>query len=75
MTLARRLDGAQLPRRMWGPDVTTCPTCGDTLRVLAFITHPDIVIPILEHLGLATAGPSVAQARASPDPVLELSFP
>ena len=45
MTLARRLDWAQLLRRAWRPDVATCPTCDDTLRVLAFITHPTSSFP------------------------------
>ena len=75
LTLARRLDWASLLRRVWGPDVTTCPSCGDTLRVIAFITHPDVITPILDHLGLATVVPTIAAARASPDPELDLSSP
>lgn len=75
MTLARRLDWASLLRRVWGPDVTTCPSCGDTLRVLAFITRPDAITSILEHLGLATELPKIAPARASPEPELDLTFP
>jgi hypothetical protein len=43
--------------------------------VIAFITHPDVITPILDHLGLATVVPTIAAARASPDPELGLSFP
>jgi hypothetical protein len=67
MMLARRLDWASLLRRVWGPDVTTCPRCGDILRVLVFVTHPDITERILDHLGLATVVPPIAPARAPPD--------
>lgn len=75
MTLARRLDWASLLRRVWGPDVTACPSCGDTLRVLAFITHPDVTTRILEHLRLATVVPPIAPARAPPESELGLAFP
>lgn len=75
MTVARRLDWASLLRRVWGPDVTACPSCGDTLRVLAFITQPDVTARILEHLGLATVVPPRSPARAPPDDDLgELEF-
>jgi hypothetical protein len=74
MVLARRLDWAQLLRRVWGPDVTSCPACGDTLRVLAFITHPDVITTILDHLGIATVVPTIAPARAPPHE-LDLAFP
>ena len=64
--LARRLDWASLLERVFGPDVTECPRCGDRLRVLAFITDPDATAHILTHLGLPAASPIVAPARAPP---------
>jgi hypothetical protein len=67
MTVARRLDWASLLRRVYGDEVIQCPNCGDRLRVMAFITQPDAVARILDHLGLATAIPTVAPARAPPD--------
>jgi hypothetical protein len=42
VALARRLDWASLLQRVWGDDVTTCPRCHGSLRVLAFITQPDV---------------------------------
>lgn len=77
MMLARRLDWASLLRRVFGQDVTQCPRCGDRLRVLAFITAPDVTDRILDHLGLATAGIPIAPARAPPADdghELELAF-
>ncbi len=75
MTLARRLDWASLLRRVWGPDVTACPGSGDSLRVLAFITHPDVTTRILDHLGLVTVVPPFAPARAPPVDEIDLAFP
>ena len=73
MTLARRLDWASLLRRVWGPDVTTCPRCGDPLAVLALLTDPDVTAQILDHLGLASTAPPIAPARAPPHD-LDLSW-
>ncbi|MCX5742179.1 MAG: transposase, partial [Proteobacteria bacterium] len=64
--LARRLDWAALLERVFGPEVTSCPRCGDALRVLAFITAPDVVTQILDHLGLPVVVPPIAAARAPP---------
>jgi Putative transposase/Transposase zinc-binding domain len=65
--LARRLDWAALLRRVYGDDVTRCPRCGDTLRVLAFLTDPRVIAAILDHLGLRTDLPPRGPARAPPD--------
>ncbi len=74
--LARRLDWAALLERVFGADVTTCPRCGDDLLVIAFLTAPNIVAGILDHLGLPAAVPPVAPARGPPadDLALELPF-
>ncbi len=50
----------QCERHSFGDDVTQCPRCGDSLRVLAFITHPDVTAHILDHLGLASPVPRIA---------------
>ena len=73
--LARRLDWAALLERAFGADVTTCPRCGDPLRVLAFLTAPDVTSRILDHLGLPTEVPPIAAARAPPDDDPELELP
>jgi len=60
-----------------GEAVTQCPRGGDRLGVLAFLTHPDLTATILDHLGLASAVPPSAPARAPPandGHELELAF-
>ena len=75
MILARRLDWAALLCRVFGDEVTRCPRCGDDLRVIAFITDPNVTAQILEHLGLRSDALPISSARAPPDdPVSELEF-
>ena len=75
MILARRLDWAALLSRVFGDEVTRCPRCGDDLRVIAFITDPNVTAQILEHLGLRSDALPISSARAPPDdPVSELEF-
>jgi hypothetical protein len=73
--LARRLDWAALLQRAFGPEVTACPRCGDALRVLAFITDPDLSARILHHLALPATVPPIAPARGPPlEDHLDLAF-
>lgn len=45
-----------------------CPRCGSEMRLIAFITAPDAIGAILEHLGEpATPPPLAARARAPPE--------
>jgi hypothetical protein len=55
-----------LLERVFAVDVTRCSHCGGTVRILAFLTHPDITIPILDHLGIDSQLPPLAPARAPP---------
>jgi hypothetical protein len=55
--LARPLDWATLLLRVFAIDVLECPRCEGRMRVPAFITDPDAVERILEHLDLPTAPP------------------
>jgi hypothetical protein len=52
--LARRLRWAELMQRVFEEDVTRCPRCGGTTRVLSVILDPDVIERILSHLGLPT---------------------
>jgi len=45
-----RLDWAQLLRRVFGEAVTQCPRCGARLRVLAFLTAPDVTSRIVDQM-------------------------
>jgi hypothetical protein len=62
-------------RTGFGDQVTQCPPCGEHLRVLAFITDPEVTGSILDHLGIASEQLVLSPARAGPDQALpELDF-
>jgi len=63
--VGQRIDWASLIRRTYLEDVLACP-CGGRRYILADITEPEVVLAILQHLGLPTEPPPVARAR-SPD--------
>ncbi len=44
LSLAQRL------KRVFNIDITLCPFCGGTMRVIADITNPDVVQKILDHV-------------------------
>ncbi len=68
--LARRLNWAELLRRVFAVDVTTCARCGGRLRVLAFFTESPLSRRILDHLGLPSTAPTIMPARAPPQSAL-----
>lgn len=62
----RRIDWAELLRRVFALDVLRCERCGGHRRVLATVTAPAAIRAILEHLGLPTTAPELAPSRAPP---------
>ena len=54
---------AQLLKRVFAIDMTTCSQCGGTLTLLAAIEDPAVIIKILSHLGLPTRAPPKTPAR------------
>jgi hypothetical protein len=44
------LSWAQRLRRVFNIDISLCPLCGGTMRVIADITDPDLIQKILEHI-------------------------
>ena len=44
------LSWAQRLKRVFNIDITLCPLCGGTMRVIADITDPDIIQKILDHI-------------------------
>lgn len=44
-----------------------CPACGGELRIIAFLTPPEPVTAILDHLGLPSRPPPLAPARSPPE--------
>ena len=43
------MDVAELLRRIFEVDPLECPRCGQTMRIVAFITEPQVTDPILDH--------------------------
>ncbi|WP_002621695.1 transposase [Cystobacter fuscus] len=62
-----RVDQAQLLRRTFGVDVFTCAGYGGKRRVLAYLTAPNAVRAIVEHLSLPTR-PACAGRSAGATP-------
>ena len=58
-----RMSWAQLLKRVFAIDLTTCPQCGGPLAILAAIEDPSVIVKILSHLGLPTRAPPRAPAR------------
>ena len=57
-----RIDWASLLKRGFREDVLACP-CGGRRRVIADIQDRDVIVAILQHLGLPPLAPRVAPAR------------
>ncbi len=60
-----RGDWAELLKRTFDFDVFACGRCGGRRRVLAYVKKAGGVRAIVEHLGLPTAGVSLAPAQES----------
>lgn len=58
-----RMNWAQLLKRVFAIDMTTCPQCGGPLTILSAIEDPTVIIKILTHLGLPSRAPPRAPAR------------
>jgi hypothetical protein len=61
----RRSTWAELLRRDFAIDVLTCPHCGGSRRLIAFLTDPQVVRKILAHIGHPTEPPAPAPARST----------
>ena len=48
----RNYTWAQLLRRVFAIEVFCCPHCGSPRRLVAFLTEPEVIDRILEHLGI-----------------------
>ena len=57
-----RLSWARLLKRVFNIDVEHCPQCGcgGTLKIIAAIENPAVIVKILAHLGLPTKAPRLA---------------
>ena len=55
---------AELLRRIFEVDPLACPRCGEQMRIVAFITEPQQIDGILEHL--RRTAPTRRRPRAPP---------
>ena len=58
-----RMSWAQLLKRVFAIDITTCPQCGGPLTILSAIEDPTVIAKILAHLGLPTRAQPRSPAR------------
>lgn len=63
----KRPTWAELLKRTFEIDVLACPWWGGKRQLIALLTDGKVVRAILEHLGLPTAAPLLASARAPPE--------
>ncbi len=63
---AVRMSWAKLLARVFHKDVQPCPSCGGHRRIIAWITEPEPIAKILNHLGRSAEVPAHKPARAPP---------
>jgi hypothetical protein len=62
----RRMSWARLLKRVFNIDVETCGACGGKMRIIAAVEDPQVIMKILDHLGLPSTPPLAKPARGPP---------
>ena len=63
---AARISWARLLKGVFAIDIEHCAHCGGTLKIIAAIEDPAVIVAILTHLGLPARAPPRSPARALP---------
>ena len=71
----RRLDWAELLRRVYAVQIMICALCGGARRIIATLPEGPVARRILRHLGLQEFPPPRARARAPPQADLGFDAP
>lgn len=67
---SKRISWARLLKRVFDIDISTCSVCQGKVKVIAAILERSVIRKILKHLGLPLDPPTIASARAPPEPAL-----
>lgn len=57
---------ARLVNRVFAIDITTCPHCGGSLKIIAAITDAPVIRKVLTAMGLSAHPPPRSPARYDP---------
>jgi len=58
-----RMSRARLLKRVFDIDIEHCPNCGGSLKIIAAVEDPPVIVKILSHLGLPSRAPPCAPAQ------------
>ena len=66
MTPVYRLSWSRLLARVFRVDVTQCPACGGTMKIIAALAEPLAIRTYLDGVGLGSRAPPIAPPRPLP---------